>query len=79
MKGVKKMDKYVYRFTKSKKLDEKTYQCANVEVLSLDGKNIGKYSWTRPRPNQSDIDFMVSELIREYETSKIWNRRKATA
>lgn len=71
--------KYVYHFTKSKKLDEKTYQCATVEVFNLSDKSIGKYSWSRPRPSERDIEDMVSELIREHETRKIWNSRKVTA
>lgn len=70
---------YVYRFTKSKKLDEKTYQCATVEVFNLKDQSIGKYSWSRPRPSEKDIDYMVTELIREHETRKIWNSRKVTA
>jgi hypothetical protein len=73
------MSNYVYHFTKSKKLDEKTYQCASVEVFNLDGKSLGSYAWSRPRPSERDIEYMVSELIREYETRKIWNSRKVTA
>jgi hypothetical protein len=69
------MTQHVYRFTPSKKIDEKSYRCANVEVFNLDGKSIGSYAWSRRRPSEPDIQRMVTELIREYETHKIWNRK----
>ena len=66
--------KYVYKFTPEKKLDEKTTRMSAIEVFSIEtDKKIGGYAWSRV-PKEAQIQYMVSELIREYETRKIWSK-----
>lgn len=67
---------FVYRFTPAKRLDAKTTRMATVDVIELRlTRVIGTYSWSRPKPSQVDIDYMVREIIREYGQSKAFNKR----
>ncbi len=67
--------KHVYTFHPEKKLSATITQMATVEVISLKShKVIGTFSWGRT-PDQEQVDFMVGELIREYEIRKIWSRK----
>ena len=68
---------YVYKYTPAKKLSEKITAMAVVEVYNRDGKKINGYGFSRAPKNQFDdrVTEMVTELIREYEISKIWNKK----
>lgn len=69
---------FVYRFTPAKRLDAKRTRMATVEVFEVKtDKSIGTYSWTREKPSQEDIDYMVSELIREYGQHKAFNSKRS--
>lgn len=67
---------YVYKYTPAKKLSEKITAMAAVEVYDRDGKKIGGYGFSRAPKNKFDtrVTEMVTELIRDYEIRKIWNR-----
>lgn len=71
---------YVYKFTEAKKLDDKRTRMAAVEVFDIKGKKIGGYAFSRSPRNAfcEQVTYMVKELIRDYETRKIWNSKRAT-
>jgi hypothetical protein len=66
---------YVYRYTGAKKITDTTTAMASVEVYDRDGKKIGGYAFSRSPKNafSEQVKYMVSELIRDYETRKIFN------
>ena len=71
--------KHVYRFTPEKKLSDKRTAMASVEVYTDQGQKIGGYCFTRSPKNAFDrqVVDMVKELIRDYYTSKVWQKVKA--
>lgn len=69
-----KNNQFVYRFTPEKKITDKITAMAAVEVFSTNnGKKIGGYGWSR-RPDDDQVDYMVGEIIREYQLRQVWNR-----
>lgn len=65
---------HCYKFTPAKKITDKVTAMAAVEVYDYNGKKIGGYAFSYPPKNAftREVKDMVSELIREYYTSKIW-------
>lgn len=68
-------EKYVYSFTPERKLSATKTRMATVKLINLKRhKIVGTFSWSR-KPDQKQIDYMVSELIREEELRRIWNKK----
>ena len=67
-------DKHCYKFTPEKKITDKITAMAAVEVYDYNGKKIGGYAFSSSPKDAFDkrVTDMVSELIREYETKRIW-------
>lgn len=69
------MSKYIYKYTKARKINATTRQMHTVTVFTLKDKQIGQHSWSYlERDSEAQIQRYVTMLIREYELSKIWNR-----
>lgn len=75
-KTMTEVGRHFYHFSPEEKLTDTMTKMAAVEVYDTDGKKIGGYAFSRSPKNAFDaqVTNMVSELIREYETRKIWNK-----